>query len=79
MRAVPSSERYPEPAPQADTLLVLAQRLKDAAAAAGRPEVAAKADEAIVLITAAPGSGDPGDADTDRGNAVVRILDGLGF
>ena len=62
-------------------LLDLAAQLRDAATQADRFDVAAKAAEAMALLT---------DADTpardadqaqgrDTGNAVLRMLDGLGF
>jgi len=57
---------------------MLARDLRDAAVNAERPDVAAKAEEAIALLTG------PGDAAAGReggggANTVVRILDGLGF
>ena len=60
---------------------MLARELKDAALAADRPDVAAKADEAIVLLMGeADSSGaTEGQQDSDKANAVIRILDGLGF
>ena len=68
-------ERSPTPA----ALLMLARELRDAAVTAGRPDVAAKAEEAIALITSS--TTDSGDTarDGDKGDTVVRILDGLGF
>ena len=58
-------------------LLASAVHLKQAAVRAGRPDVAAKADEAIALL------GDAGEDQpqmrSDVGNAVLKILDGLGF
>jgi hypothetical protein len=74
----------------AAALLSLALRLKDAAARAGRPDVVAKADEAIDLLTDArdpvgsddrtPNTDDrPPTSDGKDGNTVIRILDGLGF
>jgi hypothetical protein len=58
-------------------LLKLARQLREAAAEAGRADVVAKVDEAIVLIAGA--EAEAGQAGTDRGNLVIRILDGLGF
>ena len=68
-----------EPAPAA--LLMLARELRDAAVNAGRPDVAAKAEEAIALITGPLDAAAGGRAarDGDKANTVVRILDGLGF
>ena len=60
-----------EEAEQAD-LLALARQLRVAATAAGRPDVAAKAEEAIVLIART-------ERDEDKRTAILRILDGLGF
>jgi hypothetical protein len=58
-----------------DRLADLARRLRDAAVEAGRPDVAAKAGEALALL-----SGDTkADDKPDKGNTVVRFLDGLGF
>jgi hypothetical protein len=62
---------------QADrALLAIAKQLRDAALDAGRDDVVAKADEAIILLAGADqkvrGAG-------DRTNVVLRILDGLGF
>jgi hypothetical protein len=71
-----------EPVPSAAYLLASAMHLKQAAVRAGRPDVAAKADEAIALLTSAdnPIDGeDQPDKRNDVGNAVLRILDGLGF
>jgi hypothetical protein len=67
-----------EPREQRDDtaeLLALAHRLRSAAADAGRGDVAAKVDDAIALLT---GRGRQ-ETEADRGNTVVRILDGLGF
>ena len=64
---------------------MLARDLRDAAVNAERPDVAAKAEEAIALLTGPDGAaGGPGDAAAGRegggsANTVVRILDGLGF
>ena len=60
---------------------MLARELRDAALAADRPDVAAKADEAIALVTGAADPAGSGDARKagDNGNPVIRILDGLGF
>jgi len=60
---------------------MVARQLRDAAASADRPDVVAKADEAIALITGRDGSSRTGEPprEGDQGNAIVRILDGLGF
>jgi len=62
-------------------LEAIAARLREAAIEAGRLDVAAKADEAIALLTNAgsplPDGQEP--ARHDTGNAVLRTLDGLGF
>lgn len=60
---------------------MLARELRDAATVAGRPDVAAKAEESIALLM---GGGEStgvteGRPDTDKTNTVIRILDGLGF
>jgi hypothetical protein len=66
-----------EPA-EAERLLTLALALREAATRARRPDVGAKADEIIALLgpidEAAPERGS-----SDKGNTIVRILDGLGF
>ncbi|MEU4689556.1 hypothetical protein [Actinoplanes sp. NPDC023714] len=57
-------------------LLATAKQFRDAASAAGRPDVVAKIDEAILLLAdprETPASGD------EKSNIVLRILDGLGF
>jgi hypothetical protein len=56
-------------------LLALAKQFRDAASSAGRPDVVAKIDEAILLLA------DTGDAaaEPDKANVVLRILDGFGF
>jgi hypothetical protein len=79
--AGPSYASVMEPQPEASALLMLARELRDAAVRGGRPDVAAKADEAIVLITGTDDTAAAGEApsDGDKGNAVIRILDGLGF
>jgi hypothetical protein len=59
-----------------EELLLIAVHLKEAATRAGRLDVAAKADEAIILIA---GAGADTDEPADRGNTVLRILNGLGF
>jgi hypothetical protein len=72
-----TSDSSPTPA----ALLMLARELRDAAATAGRMDVVAKADEAIALITSKQDSAGTGEPQRDgaKGNAVIRILDGLGF
>ena len=54
-------------------LLAAAKQFRDAASSAGRPDVVAKIDEAILLLAGKPHGSD------DRTNVVLRILDGLGF
>ncbi|NMO57370.1 hypothetical protein HH310_40135 [Actinoplanes sp. TBRC 11911] len=54
-------------------LLTIAKEFREAAAQAGRPDVVAKIDEAIILLAGKE------DAADDRTNVVMRILDGLGF
>jgi hypothetical protein len=56
-------------------LLALAKQFRDAAASAGRPDVVAKIDEAILLLA---GTGDAA-TESDKTNVVLRILDGFGF
>ena len=56
-------------------LLALAEKLRDVAAEAGRPDVAAKAEEAMTLVSRPAGS----NQESDKANVVIRILDGLGF
>jgi hypothetical protein len=56
-------------------LLALAKQFRDAAAGARRPDVVAKIDEAILLLTGTE-TEDGGDEKT---NVVLRILDGLGL
>jgi hypothetical protein len=62
----------PEPPEPPDRLMALAAELRKDALAAGRADVAAKADQAILLLAGEPATG-------DRGNIVLRVLDGLGF
>jgi hypothetical protein len=60
---------------------MLARQLRDAAATSGRSDVVAKADEAIALIIGrddSAGTSEP-QPDTNKGNAVIRFLDGLGL
>ena len=56
-------------------LLTLAKQFRDAATAAGRADVVAKIDEAILLLAEPEEIPGP----RDRANVVLRILDGLGF
>jgi hypothetical protein len=65
------------PGSPTERLRALATQLREAAAQAGRVDVAAKADEAIALLAA--GDGDPERKRGDAGNAILRTLDGLGF
>jgi hypothetical protein len=60
-------------------LLAVAKQFRDAASSAGRPDVVAKIDEAILLLAGTGSSaGKPHDSD-DKTTVVLRILDGLGF
>lgn len=72
-----------QPPDPAAGLMGLSVRLKDAAVRAGRLDVAAKADEAIALLTDAGNPivdrGDQEPRRDDKTNAVVKFLDGLGF
>ena len=62
--------------PEVDAvLLALAEKLRDVAAEAGRQDIAAKAEQAMALVSR-PADGKP---ETDKANVVIRILDGLGF
>lgn len=59
-------------------ILAIAKQFRDAASDAGRPDVVAKIDEAIILLAGTErAAGKAGG--TDRTNVVLRILDGLGF
>jgi len=63
-------------------LLASAVHLKQTAARAGRPDVAAKADEILALL--ADRDEPTGDQDerrerSDVGDAVLKVLNGLGF
>jgi hypothetical protein len=63
-------------------LLASAVHLKQTAVRAGRSDVAARADEVIALLASADNPIDGRDQPqkgNDVGNAVLRILDGLGF
>jgi hypothetical protein len=67
---------------EAAQLLTVARQLREAATRAGRLDVAAKADEAIVLIAGATDAADSDEHKSERdgeSNTVLRILDGLGF
>jgi hypothetical protein len=72
----------PDEGSGAARLLDLATQLRAAATQADRLDVAAKADEAIALLADADTpirDADPEQGRRDTGNAVVRMLDGLGF
>jgi len=63
-------------------LLALAVEMKKVAVRAGRPAIAAKADEVIALVRDASDPVDRGEEKTSRdekANAVIRLLDGLGL
>ncbi len=55
-------------------MLALAEQLRETAVAAGRSDVATKAEEAAALLRV-----DARPEGRDGGNVVIRILDGLGF
>jgi hypothetical protein len=57
-------------------LLAIAKQLRNAALDAGREDVVAKVDEAIILLA---GTDQKVGVTDDRTNVVLRILDGLGF
>jgi hypothetical protein len=59
---------------QAAVMLALAEQLRETAVAAGRSDVATKAEEAAALLRV-----DARPEGKDGGNVVIRILDGLGF
>jgi hypothetical protein len=60
-------------------LLAVAKQFRDAASSAGRSDVVAKIDEAILLLAGTGSSaGKPPDSD-EKTNVVLRILDGFGF
>ena len=60
-------------------LLAIAKQFRDAAAGAGRPDVVAKIDEAIILLAGTDDRAGKVDSSADKANVVLRILDGLGF
>jgi hypothetical protein len=60
-------------------LLAIAKQFRDAAATAGRPDVVAKIDEAIILLARTDHAAGKVDGSDDKANVVLRILDGLGF
>jgi hypothetical protein len=62
---------------ETSSLLALAKQFRDGAAAAGRADVVAKIDEAILLLAGADGAAV--DRDNDTSSVVLRILNGLGF
>jgi regulator of sirC expression with transglutaminase-like and TPR domain len=67
---------YDRPVEQRDeaVLRALAEQLRDVAVRAGRPDVAARAQEALTLLGPVQE-----EQRKDAANVVVRILDGLGF
>ena len=72
----------PDEGSAAARLLDLAAQLRDAATQADRLDVAAKADEAMALLANADTPTrdvDRAQGQRDTGNAVLRMLDGLGF
>ena len=58
-----------------ERLLGMAKQLRRAAADAGRQDVVAKVDDAILLLAGSP----PPRSEDEKTNVVLRILDGLGF
>jgi len=60
-------------------LLAVAKQFRDAASRAGRPDVVAKIDEAILLLAGTGSSAGRPQGSDDKTNVVLRILDGLGF
>jgi hypothetical protein len=62
----------------AQQLLTLALALREAATRARRPDVGAKADEIVALLGPVDDAAS-GQERSDKGNVIVRILDGLGF
>ena len=60
-------------------LLAVAKQFRDAASSAGRPDVVAKIDEAILLLAGTGSSTGKPQGNDDKANVVLRILDGLGF
>jgi hypothetical protein len=69
--------QHREPSDEAPRLAALALELREAATRAGRPDVAAKADEALALLAEAGSPPQQGRSDT--ANAILRTLDGLGL
>jgi hypothetical protein len=63
---------------EARGLLTVAKQFRDAASRAGRPDVVAKIDEAIVLV-AGTDTASQRHNNVDKANVVQQILDGLGF
>jgi hypothetical protein len=74
-----------KPADESSTaayLLASALHLQQAAVRAGRRDVAAKADEVVALLANADNPIDGNDRrreSNDAGNAILKILDGLGL
>jgi hypothetical protein len=60
-------------------LLAVAKQFRDAASSAGRSDVVAKIDEAILLLAGTGSSADKPHGSDDKTNVALRILDGLGF
>ena len=60
-------------------LLAVAKQFRDAASSAGRPDVVAKIDEAILLLAGTGTSAGKPSSGDDKTNVVLRILDGLSF
>ena len=59
-------------------LMRLAKQFRDAASGAGRTDVVARIDEAILLLAGDEGATETGGG-SDKANVVLRILNGLGF
>lgn len=70
-------ERYADQ--DAHALLVIAKQFREAASSAGRPDVVAKIDEAILLLAGRESAAGKPHGSDDKTNVVLRILDGLGF
>jgi hypothetical protein len=60
-------------------LLAIAKQFRDAASNAGRRDVVAKIDEAILLLAGTRDVASERDGSDDKTNVAMRILDGLGF
>jgi hypothetical protein len=68
-----------EPDQENRALLSLAGQFREAALRAGRADVVAKIDDAILLLASPVQPDSKAKSSNDKANAVLRILDGLGF